>query len=87
MKRATFERDPECLRLSSILRRCQDRKLGSIADAVRHAVEQHRTCPTHGYLHDPIVAIVGTSVASICPWCSDPEVLAAWEREGAVGAA
>ncbi len=44
-------------------------------------------CPKHGELTDPAIFIVGEGadrrVAFACPWCSGPDVLAQWEREGA----
>lgn len=44
-------------------------------------------CPTHGAIEDPAVILTGEGadmrVAFICPWCSGPELLARWEREGA----
>jgi hypothetical protein len=33
-------------------------------------------------IDDPVVGILGDRVAFACPWCSSPEVLAAWEQEG-----
>ncbi len=44
-------------------------------------------CPAHGELADPAVFLIGEGaaqrVAFACPWCSGPELLAEWEREGA----
>lgn len=39
-------------------------------------------CPTHGALPDPIVLTMGTeNIAFGCPYCSGPDILAAWEAE------
>lgn len=58
-----------------------------LAEFEREKAEFGSTCPTHGTLEDPVIGIVGAGaemrVAFACPWCSSPEVLAAWEREGA----
>jgi hypothetical protein len=52
------------------------------AELERLRVEVGSRCERHGALADPIVFTAGEQVAFCCPWCSDPAVLAAWEREG-----
>jgi hypothetical protein len=74
---------PELLRYS--------RMIGKLAPAVRAEAERERLiaarCETHGLLEDPAIALIGEGagkrVAYICPWCSGPDILAQWEREGA----
>lgn len=39
-------------------------------------------CDVHGPIADPIVGICQGRVAFACPWCSGPELLAAWKKEG-----
>jgi hypothetical protein len=77
--------EPGSLRLSSLLK-----KLKTMGDGGEHSYESikklHRevgdNCEVHGPLEDPIVGLVGEQVAFVCPWCSAPAMLAAWEAEG-----
>lgn len=74
---------PERLRYSSLA--------GRLPPELRAEFEADRAkaahCPNHGPIADPVVFMVGEGagrrVAFACPWCSGPDVLAAWEREGA----
>jgi hypothetical protein len=67
------------------------RILGMLTPEVRAEAEREREtaarCATHGKLADPAIAIIGEGadrrVAYICPWCSAPDILAQWEKEGA----
>lgn len=49
------------------------------------AIASH--CPEHGELVDPAILLCGEGadqrVAFVCPWCSGPEILSQWEKEGA----
>lgn len=44
--------------------------------------EHGSLCAVHGELKDPVIGILGDQVAFVCPWCSGPEILAAWTAEG-----
>lgn len=76
---------PGTLRLSTLLA-----KLKTMGEGGEHSYESikrlHRevgdNCEVHGPLEDPIVGLYNEQVAFICPWCSAPEMLAAWEAEG-----
>lgn len=52
------------------------------AEEVQRVANQFRDCPVHGRMADPIVGIVGTQIAIVCPYCSGSDVLAMWEAEG-----
>lgn len=46
-----------------------------------------RTCPTHGYLKDPIIGVVANrnQIAVGCPDCSGSEVRKVWESQALLG--
>jgi hypothetical protein len=76
---------PETLRYSTLLQML--RKHGCPQDqyddfvALKARVGSH--CAVHGELKDPVIAHAGgDQVAFICPHCSSPKILAAWEKEG-----
>lgn len=70
-------------RLSSCLRRAREQGQTEVVAAVTSVYQANNTCPTHGFLEDPIIGTVPPNqIAICCPWCSAPEVLAAWEAEG-----
>jgi hypothetical protein len=75
---------PGILRLSSALRRLRAQGHNEAARRVEASyLEVGQHCDVHGKLDDPILTIARPDkVAFGCPWCSDPEVLAQWEREG-----
>lgn len=76
------------LRFSTYVREL--RKTGATEEALAEfesdKAKYGSDCPTHGTIEDPIIALAGegaeTRVAFACPWCSGPEILAAWEKEG-----
>ena len=74
------------IRYSAILKRLVGRGLTSLAVATTKEVDDAgRTCPEHGHLDDPIVAIVvgldGKRLIVACPLCSGPGALALWESQ------
>ena len=79
-----FDAVPDLLRLSNLLK-----KLKAMGEEGEHSYETIQklykevgnNCAVHGELVDPIVGLIGEQVAFICPWCSGPEMLAAWEAE------
>lgn len=74
---------PGKLRFSSAVSALRNQgALDTLAELERLRELHGKRCPTHGELKDPILAILGEQVAFICPWCSGPEILAAWEAEG-----
>ncbi len=54
----------------------------ALAELDRDKATAGSRCDTHGELEDPIVGLLGGRVAFVCPWCSGPTILAAWEAEG-----
>ncbi len=89
MRFVAFDKLPEILRLSSVLRRCRNAGQHDVAATVEQAASRYRDCSKHGRIDDPIVATLadaGTLIIA-CPFCSSPEVLAAWRAEGRTGAA
>ena len=86
MKYGMFDGEPEILRKSSVLRRCVDMGIPSVvADEIERVHAEHPACPHHGKLDDPILGITDSAIAIICPWCSGPTILEAWEAEGRRG--
>lgn len=77
----------EVLRASTVLQRCADKGMTEAADAVRTMCAMFPRCEVHGELKDPIIGHVGSRLAVICPWCSSPAVLKAYEAEGRRGIA
>ncbi len=79
---------PESVRFSTYLALLKKRGTPQavLAEFERDQFFYGSNCPTHGELKDPVIGLVGTGpgmrVAFACPWCSSPEVLAAWEKEG-----
>lgn len=69
------------LRMSTLLRRAEAAGATEAAAEVRRVHAQFPACPKHGPLKDPIIGHVGDQIAICCPWCSSPEILAAWEAE------
>lgn len=67
------------------------RLAGLLPPEARAEFERERAlaahCPEHGEIRDPAIFLAGEGaekrVAFICPWCSGPELLAQWEKEGA----
>lgn len=83
MKYGRFFGEPGVLRMSTVLRRCREQNMSAeVASEVQRVAALYPECPTHGPLADPIIGRTDSQIAIICPWCSDPEVLAAWEAEG-----
>jgi hypothetical protein len=84
VKYGFFDGSPGVLRMSTALRRAREQNMPpEVAETVQRIYREHDTCPTHGKLEDPIVGTVAPDqIAIVCPWCSDPQVLAAWEAEG-----
>jgi hypothetical protein len=92
MKRGAFKKPmqahlaglPESFRFSTWLRAL--RRAGNheaVAEFEKDQRECGSNCPTHGPLTDPAIAIMpNKQVAFICPWCSSPDILAAWQKEG-----
>lgn len=75
------------LRYSTYLRAL--RKNGAEDIAARLEAEKGNFgshCPTHGFLEDPILGVTGEGddrrAVFGCPFCSSPEVLALWRKEG-----
>lgn len=87
-RRSGEPRLPESLRFSTYLRALK--KQGTPAEAIAEFESDKAkfgsNCPVHGEMEDPVIALHGEGaerrVAFCCPWCSGPEVLAAWEKEG-----
>jgi hypothetical protein len=74
------------IRFSTAERLLREQGSGSAADElVRDKLAAGSECPVHGKLEDPIVVVSPEMgrVAFCCPRCSAPEILEAWEREGA----
>jgi hypothetical protein len=74
---------PQSVRFSTAMTAL--RRAGSdnaVAELERDRRECGSSCPQHGELKDPAIAILNGRVAFICPWCSGGELLAAWEKEG-----
>lgn len=85
MRFGYFGDEPGVLRLSSVLRRCREQNAPpEVAAELRRIHAMFPACPTHGPLEDPVIGYVGQppQIGIICPWCSDPKILAAWEAEG-----
>lgn len=92
MKRGPFKKPlhavlsgmPESFRFSTLrnaLRRAGARD--AVAEFEKDQRECGSRCPVHGELSDPAIAIMpNQQIAFICPWCSDPQILAAWKKEG-----
>lgn len=93
-KQVTFANGwPKVLRYSSVIARLRSAAHGEHAKAAQHTIDTLTvmytscgdTCSVHGKLEDPILFTVdydgGSKVAFACPHCSDPELLARWERE------
>ena len=71
MKEAYLDVPYECLRLSSVLRRCRDHGEQEAAEEVERVAAKFSAFPTHGKIEDPIVGIVGNDqIAIACPLCS-----------------
>ena len=77
---------PDLLRYSSLLWRLRQGGCpqDQYDDFVALKARIGSLCAVHGELQDPIIGRVGNEVAFVCPWCSSPEILAAWEREGSL---
>ena len=66
------------------------RALGRLTPEAREEFERDRAmaahCAEHGALDDPAIFLIDVGsdqrVAFACPWCSGPEILAAWEKDG-----
>lgn len=75
---------PDRLRYSSLLSllRASTCPIDQIDDFIALKARVGSLCVVHGELKDPAIGRVGDQVAFICPWCSGPEILAAWQAEG-----
>jgi len=73
---------PGVLRYSTIMRRCREQGLTEASAELERVYKQLDTCPTHGFMPDPIVGHVGDQIAICCPYCSGNTVREAWEAEG-----
>jgi hypothetical protein len=86
MKFGIFDGEPEILRKSTVLRRCREMKMPpEVAAEIERVHAEFPECPHHGRLEDPIIGRTATQIAIICPWCSGPAILEAWETEGRRG--
>jgi hypothetical protein len=86
VKLGLFDGEPEALRWSTFRRRLHDQGADdTIAKIEADRLVAGSTCPTHGSLEDPIMGILDGRVAFVCPWCSGPEIQAAYEAEGKRG--
>ncbi|MHB8563340.1 MAG: hypothetical protein ACYDDA_05210 [Acidiferrobacteraceae bacterium] len=78
---------PSVLRMTAVIKHLREQ---GQQDAIAVVLDLHRKvgnrCPEHGEIADPIVTISTLrgerELAFGCPWCSSPDVLEAWEREG-----
>lgn len=77
---------PDLLRYSSLLWRLKQAGCpqDQYDDFVALKARIGSLCPVHGELKDPVIAKLGSGVAFVCPWCSSPQILAAWEKEGSL---
>ena len=85
LKVATMSGAPAVVRMSTILRKLREEGHDTEAAAVEDAAKAVLAggCPNCGRaIDDPVVGVVPGDVAFACPWCSSPEVLAIWQREG-----
>jgi hypothetical protein len=82
VKFGIFDGKPGAVRYSTILRRCREQGMTDAYADLKRVKEQFEVCPTHGFMADPVVGVVGTQIAIACPHCSGAHVLAAWEAEG-----
>lgn len=75
---------PCCLRFSTMCKRMAaagaDQPTLDKLEAMREKAGS--SCPIHGELADPIVGMLHSELAFICPDCSDPKVKAQWVAEG-----
>jgi hypothetical protein len=83
IRRGHFTSMPPILRFSRMVAALKEGGTEEEIAVIKRLVEENRECPKHGYLEDPIVGLAGEKAAVICPHCSSPEILAAWEKEGA----
>lgn len=79
---------PDVLRKSTMIRRFRaggDAGAQRAIDEIEKVHRQFPRCQTHGKLEDPIIMVAGegeaAQIAIVCPWCSDPEIRAAYEAE------
>lgn len=75
---------PETVRFSTAVRGLRRQGFEESALKLEELKRLHgSSCAVHGTLEDPIIGTVPhDQVAFGCPWCSGPDMLAAWEKEG-----